>query len=352
MKQYVSKWGVVGVGILVLIMTGCGSKNIVSERVVGIEELSDLGEGEKAKIAEIRNQIKQQETENKGLEEIINKTVNYTAEEFLAKYPMANDPTIHDYRVGGYDVLDILVYEEPDLSRQGVRVSANGYISFPLIGKLKIGGLSVSQIERLISLKLMQGNFLLDAHVSVTVTGFNSKKFTILGSVNGAGSYPLKGKERVLDAISNSGGLDFETGGKEAMIIRTLNPDTKDEYKVVIRIDLPELLKGGNPLSNMLLKDRDLIYVPKAEVFYILGESNGTGAFPYQEKSITLLEAISMAGGFTEFAARNRTRIIRIKDGVQKVITVQVDRIIQSGKRGADVTLMSGDIIVVPERYF
>lgn len=128
-------------------------------------------------------------------------------------------------------------------------------------------GLNTSDIERLISTRLAEGQFLIDAHVPVTVVDFKSRQFIVLGSVKEPGTYALQAKERLLEALSKAGGIDFEQGGKEGMIIRTLDPNTPREKKIVIRIELTSLLKGGDQLSNLLLKDKDRIYIPKAEYF-------------------------------------------------------------------------------------
>ncbi len=325
--------------------------NVVRVTTVSEGKIDGLGEKDLARLAEIK-ETKKREREDIGLKSVIKGTPNYTIAEYLALNSDANNQTAQDYRVGGYDVLDITVYEEPDLSREKVRISADGYISFPLIGRMKVDGLTTSDIERLISLELAQGQFILDAHVSVTVSDYKSKQFMVLGSVKEPGTYPLQAKERVLDAISRAGGIDFEQGGKQGMIIRTENSNTDHEKKIVIRIDVPSLLKGGDQLSNLLLADKDLLYIPKAEYFYIIGQVQKPGSYPYLEKEITLVEALSKAGGFTQIAARNRTRIIRVEAGVEKIITIKVDAITEAGKKGQDVRIQPGDVIVVPESFF
>jgi polysaccharide export outer membrane protein len=283
---------------------------------------------------------------------VIKGTASYTVAEYLSRNPEANNPSSRDFSVGGNDVMNITVYEEPDLTRENIRVSADGYISFPFINRVKVEGLTSSEIEELISTKLAEGQYLLNAHVSVSVQEFNSKQYLVLGSVKNPGSYPLQGNDRVLDAISRSGGIDFEQGGKQAMIVRTENPGTEEEEKIVIQIELGGLLKGGDQRSNLLLADNDLLYIPKAENFYILGQVKNPGSYPYLEKDITLVEAISKAGGFTPIAARNRTRIIRIEDGVEKVIQVKVDVITQAGRKAQDIRIQPGDVIVIPESFF
>lgn len=344
-------YSMVGVLVFSCVFVACGGGQVVQVTTVSGDRFAGLSKKERARLEEIQA-AKREQRDSDGLNGVIRETPNYTVVEYLTLHPDANNAVAQNYVVGGYDVLDITVYEEEDLSRREIRVSANGDITFPLIGRLRVDGLGPLEIETLISQKLAEGGFILDAHVSVTIREFKSKTFMVLGSVKVPGSYPLQARERVLDAMSRAGGIDFEQGGKEGMIIRTENPNTLDEKKIVIRIELTGLLKGGDQLSNLLLADKDLLYIPKAGFLYIIGEVQKPGSYPYLEKEITIVEAISKAGGFTPIAARNKTRIIRVEDGVEKIITVNVDAITKSGRKGQDVLIVPGDVIVVPESFF
>jgi polysaccharide export outer membrane protein len=298
-----------------------------------------------------------------SLKSIIEETKHFSVSEYLLEHPEARGLTGGDYRVGGYDVLSIIVYEEKDLSRGAVRVSADGYISFPLIGRIEVANLTTSEIERLISRRLAEEQYLLDAHISVMVTGYNSKRFLVLGAVKNPGSYSLQAQERVLDAISRAGGIrrtreayweraGGDRAGKKGMIIRTENPTTDHERKIVINLDLEGLLKGRDQISNIFLIDKDVLFIPTAEHFYIIGQVVRPGSYSITDKEVTLVEAISIAGGFTRIAARNRTRIIRVEDGIEKIIEVKVDAITKAGKKIQDVSIKPGDVIVVPESFF
>jgi polysaccharide export outer membrane protein len=336
---------------LLLIFACTTGGDAVQDTTVSNEALKGLEEKDFSLLAEIKKE-KQSKGEDVGLKSVIKETPNYNVAEYLALHQNAKTSMLQDYRVGGYDVLHVIVYEEADLSRENIRVSADGYISFPLIGRVKVDGLTTSEIETFISRKLAEGQFVLDAHVAVLVSDYKSKQFMVLGSVKAPGTYPLQGKERVLDAISRAGGIDFEQGGKEGMIIRTEKPNTSSEQKVVIRFELTNLLKGGDQTSNLFLANEDLVYIPKAEYFYVIGQVENPGSYPYLEKEVTLVEALSMAGGFTPIAARNRTRIIRQEEGAEKTITVKVDEITRAGKKSLDVRIEPGDVIVVPESFF
>jgi polysaccharide export outer membrane protein len=276
------------------------------------------------------------------------------------KHPDLRSVSGGDYKVGGFDVLSITVYEESDLSREAIRVSGEGYISLPLIGRIMVDSLSTSQISELVSNKLAEGQYLLDAHVSVMVTEYNSKQFLVLGAVKRPGSYSLQAQERVLDAISKAGGVllrgsehsDGIGAGMKGKIIRTENLGTPHERKIIVDIDLQGLLQGKDQISNIYMEDKDVLYVPTAERFYIIGQVQSPGAYTLFDREITLVEAIGMAGGFTHIAARKKSRIIRVENGAEKIINVNVDAITDAGKKIQDVIIQPNDIIVVPESFF
>jgi polysaccharide export outer membrane protein len=337
---------------------------VVTGEVVKVTEAkkgayAGLKEEDKAKLNEMRKS-KADEGLADNLKSVITETEHYTVEDYLRVYPDSRGPGAGDYHVGGYDVLHITVYEEEDLSKEAVRVSGDGYISFPLIGRVQVAGLTTSEIEKEISERLAEQQYLLDAHVSVMVTEYNSQKFIVLGAVNKPGSYPLQANERILDAISKSGGIRrpveshgySERAGNKAMIIRMINQGRPNEKKVVINVNLRDLLKGKNQFSNLVMSDKDVLYIPTADSFYIIGQVKQPGSYTLPDKDITLVEAISIAGGFTPIASRNRTRIIRVEEGVEKIIEVQVDAITDAGKKIDDVIIRPDDVIIVPESFF
>lgn len=338
---------------LALILVGaCVTDSGEVVKVTAVQEggMGGLKQEDLAKLEEFKK-ARGRESIDPTISAVLEETPHFNVTEYLMKHPEGAKGT-QDYRVGGYDVLSVTVYEEKDLSREAVRVSADGYISFPLVGRVKVDGLTTSEIEKLISLKLAEGRYLLDAHVSVMVTDYKSKKFLVLGAVKNPGSYALQAQERVLDAVSRAEGIDFQKAGKKGMIVRTENPNTSRERKIVIHFDLQSLLKGRDQVSNLFLTDKDVLYVPPAEHFYIIGQVKEPGSYAITDREVSLVEAISMAGGFTPIAARNRTRIIRVEEGAEKIIEVKVDAITDAGKKIQDVTIQPNDIIVVPESFF
>ncbi|MDD3952810.1 MAG: polysaccharide export protein [Lentisphaeria bacterium] len=334
--------------MLILVQACLPGGNVVRVTTVSEDKIEGLGDDELAKLAEIRK-VRQNRDEALDIKEVIESTPNYSVEAYLKAYGSQDRDKTLDYRVGGFDVLDIVVYEEPDLSRKDVRVSADGYISFPLIGRVFVDGFATSEIERIIAEKLAEGQYLLDAHVAVMVVDYQSRKYMVLGSVSSPGTYPLRANERMLDAISKAGGIQLAKTSYEAVIIRSAGDG--NGKKIAVHINLDSLMKKGDPLQNLALVDGDLIYIPVPENFYIIGQVHSPGAITYQG-DITLVEAIGMAGGFTPIAARNRTRIIRVENGEEKIIYVKVDAITGEGKKTQDVQILPGDVIVVPESYW
>ncbi|MFA4915355.1 MAG: polysaccharide biosynthesis/export family protein [Syntrophales bacterium] len=332
-------------------VVACGvAGNVVKITEVEGNPSNDLKEN----LQELRKKITQKD-HDEVLSSIIEKTPQFTVSEYLLQYPEYRGLAAGDYKVGGYDVLSITIYEEKELSRESVRVSGDGYLSFPLIGRLRVADMTTAEIEKLVSRQMAEGQYLFDAHVSVMVVKYESQKFSALGAVKSPGNYPIQARERVLDGIGKAGGIDIgkENGEiQEAMIIRTLNIGREAETKIVIKFDLSGLLKGSDQNSNIFLADRDVIYIPRADFFYIMGEVKNPGSYAFTKKDITIVEAISMAGGFTPIAARNKTRIVRLENEKEKIYNVNVDAITKSGKIIQSVPIKPNDLIVVPESFF
>jgi len=367
--------------------SGCGGP-AVTDDIVQVVEVQDstkvagIKEVDKDLISRLRETSKEK-TRGTGLRDINGQTPKYTVEEYLARFQGVSSFAETEYRVGGGDIINIIVYDEPDLTRNGIRVANDGTISFPLLGRLQIDDLTISQIEELVARKLAEKHLLLDAQVSVLVDRYGSKKYKVLGEVRRPGDYALKADEHLIDAISTAGGVNPDTSGKQVMIVRKVllqkvaateswdveedetvsawgtTPDfggslrsESQSSKIVISVDLEKLLRGNDLVSNLILQDNDVIYLPEAEFFYIMGEVKKPGSYKFIQEDLTLVGAIGTAGGFSNIAARRKTRIIRVENGVEKIITVNVDAITSSGRKIHDVRIRPDDIIIVPQSFF
>ncbi|MDD2903293.1 MAG: polysaccharide export protein [Syntrophales bacterium] len=253
-----------------------------------------------------------------------------------------------DYVLGPEDMVEIKVWDHEDLTRKQ-RVGLEGKISFPFVGDIKAQGLTVLQLQKELEHCLGQG-YIVDPHVSVTITDYKSKKFFVVGKVKNPGTYPLTKNIKVVEAISLAGGLSQASGksasGGTAIIVRARpgeksdQPRLPDQVKPQERINiLLNAAMSGDPRNNVEIKNGDTIYVP-ALFLYITGEVKRPGRYPYEE-GMTVLQAVTTAGGFSDKAAPGRTSILREQGGVKKKIGAKLDDPIRPE-----------DTIVVPESWF
>jgi polysaccharide export outer membrane protein len=265
--------------------------------------------------------------------------------------PEVPAPQKRDYAIGGKDILKIVVFEEPDLSKDEVRVSIDGFITFPLIGRVRAEGLTANELEKEMVHRLGK-DFLVNPQVTVQVKEFASKTVNVLGAVKTPGAISLQGPTTLLETLARAGGVNVEVAGRSIVVLRPLSRKNGDEREVKhITINLTHLMKGGDLSQNILLQDKDTVFIPQADQIFVFGEVKNPGPYKLREKTISVVEAITMAGGPTRLGATNRTRIVRVEGSEERVINVNVEDITK-GDKSKDIALQSGDIIVVPETYF
>ncbi len=238
-----------------------------------------------------------------------------------------------EYTVGEGDVLDINVYENDDLSTT-VRVSSNSTIRVPLLGEISVRKLTVSQVSAKIE-KLFADGYLVNPQVDVFISEHRSKKAIILGQIKNPGQYELRGRITFLEFISKAGGLTADAGNT-AIVERTIGKKSKQ-----IEIDLDKLITQGDASLNIQVLGNDNIYISKAKTYYVSGEVKKPDSYKY-EKELTVIKAITKAGGFSKIAAKNKVQIIRVVDG-KKLIFKDVNM---------DEPVLPEDVIVVPESFF
>lgn len=240
-----------------------------------------------------------------------------------------------EYTVGTGDVLDINVYENEDLSTT-VRVSSNSMIRVPLIGEISVKNLTVSKISAKIE-RLFADGYLVNPQVDVFISEHRSKQAHIYGEIKKPGPQELRGKITLLEFISKSGGLT-ENAGRTAVITRVspVNGQTQE-----ITIDLDQLIKKGDSSLNTSIEDNDSIYISRAEIYYVSGEVNKPNSYKY-EPNLTVIKAITKAGGFSKIASRKKVKIIRVIEGEERIFyNVKMD-----------TPVLPDDVIVVPESFF
>ncbi|MFO7752054.1 MAG: polysaccharide biosynthesis/export family protein [Desulfobacteraceae bacterium] len=240
-----------------------------------------------------------------------------------------------EYTVGDGDILKIKVYENEDLSKT-VRVTSNDTIRVPLLGEVSVAGLTVSEVSFKLQ-ELLDDGYLVNPQVDVFIEEYRSKNAIILGQINRPGQYELRGAITFLEFVSKAGGLTDEAGST-ATVKRV---DPSENGKDTILINLDRLIKKGDTSLNIPIKDKDNIYISKADVFYVSGEVDEPDSYKL-ESDMTVIKGITKAGGFTNIAAENKVKIIRLQNGEKQVMEkVKMDELIKPG-----------DVIVVPESFF
>jgi len=253
-----------------------------------------------------------------------------------------------DYRIGRQDLLEIRVFGVDELD-QTVRVSDDGAITLPLLGRLVVAGLTKSELEALIA-RLLGERYVRDPQVTVFVKEYESKKVAVSGAVKKPGTYEMLGRKTVLEMISVAGGLDVEPG-REIIIFRRGDDEGPAER---LAIDLERLVYAADPALNVVLEPNDIVYVPAVEKVRIFVGGAVSKPDLYEiprDEPVTVLKAITLAGGTTERAAEKRVQVIRTgPDGERQILEVDL-RAVKRG-RAEDPVLRKDDIVLVPEAFF
>ena len=236
--------------------------------------------------------------------------------------------------LGPGDVVRVSVYGNPDLSLE-TRVSETGAITFPLVGQVGVGGLTVAMAEKKIGGMLESGGYLKKAQVNIIVSLLASQQVSVLGQVNRPGRYPVDGKRSVLDVLALAGGISVE-GGDAVTLVRTRNAKTSRET-----LDVVQMVRSGTLDGNVDVAGGDMIYVERAPRFYIIGEVQRPGAFRV-ERQMTVQQALSAGGGLTSRGSNNGLRITR-KDASGKAATFEV--------KHSDLVQVD-DVLTVRESWF
>ena len=248
-----------------------------------------------------------------------------------------------DYVIGAQDVLSIAVFDQTDLGGK-YAVELDGSFTFPLVGRVQAGGLTIRSFEVELKKRLADG-FFKNPQVTVAIEQYRSQRVFVTGEVRSPGAYPLTGDMTLIEALAKAGSTT-STASEEVVVVRGTKgvdgPIAIDAAgdKEILRFNLKDLQSGAASVRNIDLRDSDTIYVARAELVYIFGEVKNPAAYPIKTDT-TVLQALSLAGGVTPNGAINRTKIIRVVEGDKREISVKLTAIVQPG-----------DTIMVPERYF
>ncbi len=242
------------------------------------------------------------------------------------------------YEVGVDDVLDISIIK-PQAIKSTVTVAPDGAINFVYIGNVYVEGLTLPKVQEEIQQRLADG-YMEFPIVSVSLRKMRSKKFIIYGQVVRPGAYPVEENLTLLSAITVAGGFIVPGSTGRVKLLRPRKGNSKPE---VTEFDVTAILSGINPNVPVLPGDTIVVSVDK---FNVYGEVNRPGAYPVEE-NLTLLRALTVAGGSNVSGSTGRVKLLRSKTGNKKFEVVESD--ITSILNGAyqNVFVLPGDTVVV-----
>jgi polysaccharide export outer membrane protein len=240
---------------------------------------------------------------------------------------------IDTYLIGPRDVLTVTVFDEPQLTGR-YRVDNDGTITFPLIGRIAAGGLTPRAVEMGLTKQLADG-YLKNPQISVEVEQYRSQSVFIIGEVRSPGKYPLTGRMNLIEAIAQAGSTT-PAAASQLLILHPREPTAdvalkpEDEALAdVTRVNIREL-QTGVLSQNVTIHDGDTIFVPRADTLFITGYVKTPGSY-VMEPGMTVLQAISLAGGITERGSNRRIKVLRTVKGKQTETSVELTDRVQPG---------------------
>ena len=258
-----------------------------------------------------------------------------------------------DYKIGPEDLLEITVFEDEKLNKT-VRVSSQGNIGFPLIGVLRVKGLTASELEREIQ-GLLAEKYIQNPNVSVFIKEYRNQRISVLGMVEKPGIFDVTGQKTVLEMLALSGGLK-EDAGPLLFLIRpspTAEGEKKDRdsswrgFQTLV-IHLDELLVRGDLSRNAHVSHGDVINIPASGKVFVGGAVVKPGGFPLKGKKLTVSQAIALAEGLKPESSGSEARIYRYSGKGDEKETMPVNVLMIQDGLAEDPYLQEGDILIVP----
>ena len=261
--------------------------------------------------------------------------------------------TDSNYVVGARDVIMITSYDQADLTGM-FTIETDGTFTYPLLGRVHVGGMTLRAVETLLKTELMDRGFFGNPQTAVAIEQYRSQKIYVVGEVRAPGSYPMSGDMRLMEALAHAGSTLPEASGEIVIVPasdrgRVVTPavtptsvavSEAGAHADVVRVHLGNLEFGG-PFHNVRLRNGDTLFVLRAESVYVFGQARSPGAYPLRHPDTTVLQALALAGGVTDRGSTGRLNVVRTVDGEERQIEVQLTDYV-----------MPGDTIVVPERFF
>ena len=257
--------------------------------------------------------------------------------------------------LGVDDLLQIRVVDSDELADKQVRVGTDGNIILPTVGKIQAKGMTVDELQAELVQRLRR--LIVSPDVSVSVLETHSQPVSVVGAVRNPGVIQLQGPKTLVEVLSMAGG-PREDAGYMARITRrkdagplplpTANTDATGLYNVA-EVNLQRIMDARNPGENILVMPNDIVNVPKADMVYVIGEVQKAGAIALgDQKTVTVLQAISIAAGLGKTAKSAEAKILRITPGSTTRTEVTVNLKAMLAGKLSDMAMEPDDILFVP----
>ena len=253
------------------------------------------------------------------------------------------------YRIGAGDVIDVRIYNRPQLSRDAVRVEGNGMIRMPLI-ETEIQAACLTEGELAKEIATRYAKYYRNLQVDVFIKEYHSRQVAIIGAVNDQGRFELQRRVRLLELLTYAKGPSAKAGQTINVVHSTApslcKPANDDEIGAFSSYRLSDTLRG-EPQANPYLEPGDVVTIPEADQVYVVGNVVMPLTIPLKEP-ITLTRAIAMAGGTRQDTKKDKIRIVRQEPGAQTKKEMVVDLSAIEKRQAEDIQLLPNDIVDVP----
>lgn len=252
-----------------------------------------------------------------------------------------NSSTNKDYTLASGDAIRVLVFQNPDLTLD-TRVNESGTITYPLIGSVKVGNMSIAQAEGVIASALKSGGFVQQPQVNIVLLQVRGNQVSVLGAVNRPGRFPLESfNTKLSDMLAYAGGINTSIGTNGGGADKVIVVGTRNGAPFRKEIDIPNIFLNNQPQDDIEVAAGDVIFVPAAPQYYIYGEAQRPGSFRIK-RNMTIQQAVAEAGGPSVRGTERGLKIYRSdENGELKVIKTKPTDLVQAD-----------DVIFVTESLF
>jgi polysaccharide export outer membrane protein len=239
-------------------------------------------------------------------------------------------------KLGAGDLVEVNVYGVPELGTKA-RVGNSGDVYLPLIDYVHVADLTVEEAQALIAKRLGDGGFVRNPHVTIFLDESASQGVTVLGEVSRPGIYPDLGDHKLYEIISEAGGFTAGAARKVSIVRRNVAQ--------TMQLTLPRNL-GDDLTNNVEVLPGDTIIVPRAPIIYVVGDVGRPSGLLVDNGTLTVLQAIALAGGPNHTAKLSAVRIIHKTPNGMTESRVPLKKMLEA--KAPDVTLQADDILFVP----